>query len=116
MYESKPYLYGTGRRKNSVARVRLYPGTGKITINARDIDDYFGLETLKLIVRQPLALTDTLGRFDVVATVAGGRNNIPIETRILATTISITRNGIKITKPILKDVFNSLITKAGMRV
>ena len=56
MYESKkPYLYGTGRRKSSVARVRLYPnGTGSITINGRDIDDYFGLETLKLIVRQPL--------------------------------------------------------------
>ncbi len=55
MYETKPYFYGTGRRKNSVARVRVYNGTGKITINDRDIDDYFGLETLKLIVRQPLA-------------------------------------------------------------
>ena len=63
MYESKnPYYYGTGRRKNSVARVRLYAGTGKITINGRDIDDYFGLETLKLIVRQPLALTGTAGQ------------------------------------------------------
>lgn len=73
MYESKnPYYYGTGRRKSSVARVRLYAGTGKITINGRDIDDYFGLETLKLIVRQPMALTDTLGQFDVVCTVAGG--------------------------------------------
>ena len=51
MYESKPYLYGTGRRKHSVARVRVYPGTGNITVNGRDIDDYFGLETLKLIVR-----------------------------------------------------------------
>ena len=56
MYETKPYFYGTGRRKNSVARVRVYNGTGKITINDRDIDDYFGLETLKLIVRQPLAV------------------------------------------------------------
>ena len=72
MYDSKPYLYGTGRRKNSVARVRLYPGTGAITINGRGIDDYFGLETLKLIVRQPMTLTDTLGKFDVVCTVAGG--------------------------------------------
>ncbi len=72
MYESKPYFYGTGRRKQSVSRVRLYPGTGVITINGRDIDDYFGLETLKLVVRQPLALTDTLGKFDVVCTVTGG--------------------------------------------
>ncbi len=72
MYESKPYYYGTGRRKSSVARVRLYAGTGKITINGRDIDDYFGLDTLKLIVNQPLELTNTLGRFDIVCTVAGG--------------------------------------------
>ena len=72
MYESKPYYYGTGRRKSSVARVRLYAGTGKITINHRDIDEYFGLETLKLLVRQPLNLTDTIGRFDIVCTVAGG--------------------------------------------
>ncbi len=72
MYESKPYFYGTGRRKHSVARVRVYAGTGKITINGRDIDDYFGLDTLKFIVRQPLALTDTLGKFDIVCTVAGG--------------------------------------------
>ena len=72
MYESKPYLYGTGRRKHSVARVRVYPGTGSITINGRDIDDYFGLDTLKLIVRQPMALTETLGKYDIVCTVAGG--------------------------------------------
>ncbi|NLZ46244.1 MAG: 30S ribosomal protein S9 [Clostridiales bacterium] len=73
MYESKqPYFYGTGRRKHSVARVRVYQGTGKITINSRDIDDYFGLETLKLIVRQPLALTNTVENFDIVCTVAGG--------------------------------------------
>ena len=72
MFEAKPYFYGTGRRKSSVARVRLYNGTGKITINDRDIDDYFGLETLKLIVRQPLNVTDTLGKFDVVCRVAGG--------------------------------------------
>ena len=72
MYDSKPYFYGTGRRKHSVARVRMYPGTGKITINGRDIDEYFGLETLKLIVRQPMEITNTLGRFDIVCTVAGG--------------------------------------------
>ena len=64
--------YGTGRRKSSVARVRVYQGTGNITINGRDIDDYFGLETLKLIVRQPLNLTNTNGSFDIVCTVAGG--------------------------------------------
>ena len=74
MYQSKkPYLYGTGRRKSSVARVHLFPnGTGSITINGRDIDDYFGLETLKLIVRQPLVTTDMLGKVDIVVTVAGG--------------------------------------------
>ena len=72
MFEGKPYFYGTGRRKSSVARVRVYSGTGKITINDRDIDDYFGLETLKLIVRQPLDLTATEGKFDIVCHVAGG--------------------------------------------
>lgn len=64
--------YGTGRRKKSVARVRLVPGNGNITINGRSIDDYFGLETLKIIVRQPLVLTDTLSKFDVICKVAGG--------------------------------------------
>ena len=72
MFEAKSYFYGTGRRKSSVARVRVYNGTGKITINDRDIDDYFGLETLKLIVRQPLALTGTADKFDIVCRVAGG--------------------------------------------
>ena len=72
MYDSNPYFYGTGRRKSSVARVRVYAGTGKIIINDREIDDYFGLETLKLIVRQPLALTDTAEKFDIVCRVAGG--------------------------------------------
>ena len=72
MFEAKPYFYGTGRRKSSVARVRLYAGTGKVTVNDRDIDDYFGLETLKLIVRQPLVLTGTADKFDVVCRVAGG--------------------------------------------
>lgn len=63
---------GTGRRKTSIARVRLVPGNGKITINERDIDDYFGLETLKLIVRQPLVLTETTARYDVLISVEGG--------------------------------------------
>ncbi len=74
MYKSKkPYHYGTGRRKSSVARVHLFPGgTGAITINGRDIDDYFGLETLKLITRQPLVTTDTVSKVDIVATVTGG--------------------------------------------
>ena len=68
----KTMFYGTGRRKESVARVRLVPGTGKVVINGRDIDDYFGLETLKVIVRQPLNATNTLGKFDVLCTVTGG--------------------------------------------
>ena len=72
MYESKPYYYGTGRRKHSVARVRVYPGSGVITVNGRGIDDYFGLETLKLIVRQPLAATETADKFDVIVNVRGG--------------------------------------------
>ena len=74
MYESKKkYFYGTGRRKSSVARVRVYEnGTGSIIINGRDIDEYFGLETLKLVVRQPLVTTDLLGKVDIVVSVAGG--------------------------------------------
>ena len=74
MYQSKnPYKYGTGRRKSSVARVHLFEnGSGNITINGRDIEEYFGLETLKMVVRQPLAATDTLGKVDIVATVEGG--------------------------------------------
>lgn len=72
MYETKPYFYGTGRRKSSVARVRIYNGSGKVTINDREMDDFFGLETLKLIVRQPLMLTGTADKFDIVVRVAGG--------------------------------------------
>lgn len=64
--------YGTGRRKHSVARVRLVPGEGRIVINKREMDDYFGLETLKLIVKQPLTLTDTVGKYDVLVTAHGG--------------------------------------------
>ena len=74
MYESKrKYFYGTGRRKSSVARVRVYEnGTGSILINGRDIEEYFGLDTLKMVVRQPLVSTDLLGKVDVVVTVCGG--------------------------------------------
>ena len=69
---AKERFYGTGRRKKSIARVYLVPGTGKVTINKRDIDEYFGLETLKLIVRQPLAATQTADKFDVLVNVRGG--------------------------------------------
>ena len=73
MYTSaKPYFYGTGRRKKSVARVRVYPGTGAITINGRDINEYFGLDTMKLIVNQPFEVTGNVGKYDIVATVTGG--------------------------------------------
>ena len=74
MYKSKkPYFYGTGRRKSSVARVHLFPnGTGAVTINGRDIDEYFGLETLKMLVRQPLVTTGSEGKFDIVINVVGG--------------------------------------------
>ena len=69
---AKAKYYGTGRRKSSIARVYLVPGTGKVTINKRDMDEYFGLETLKLIVRQPLTITDTVDKFDVLVNVHGG--------------------------------------------
>ena len=74
MYTSKkPYMYGTGRRKSAVARVHLFEGgNGTITINGRDIDEYFGLETLKMVVRQPLEATGTVGKVDISATVSGG--------------------------------------------
>ena len=65
-------FYGTGRRKSSIARVYLVPGTGKITINKKDMDEYFGLETLKIIVRQPLEATNTLDKYDVLVNVRGG--------------------------------------------
>jgi small subunit ribosomal protein S9 len=69
---AKVQYYGTGRRKKSIARVRLVPGNGDVTINARSIEEYFGLETLKVIVKQPLVLTDTLSKFNVVCKVVGG--------------------------------------------
>ena len=70
--KSEAKYYGTGRRKKSIARVYLVPGKGQITVNKKDIDDYFGVETLKVIVRQPLAATDTLDKFDAIITVKGG--------------------------------------------
>ena len=73
MYTSaKPYFYGTGRRKKSIARVRVLPGSGEITINGRSIDEYFGLETMKLIVNQPFEVTGTVGKYDIICTVKGG--------------------------------------------
>ena len=72
MYDKAPYFYGTGRRKSSVARVRIYQGTGKVTINDRDIDDYFGLDTLKTIVNQPIVLTQNEGKLDILVNVCGG--------------------------------------------
>ncbi len=71
-YQTKPYFYGTGRRKSSVARVRVYAGNGSFKINGRDIDEYFGLETLKTIAKQPLTITDTTEKFDIECTVVGG--------------------------------------------
>lgn len=72
MNNVQPYFYGTGRRKKSVARVRLVPGTGAVTINKRDIDEYFGLDTLKLVVNQPFGVTETVGKFDIICNVTGG--------------------------------------------
>ena len=68
----KKYYYGTGRRKNAIARVRITEGTGKITVNGKDLDEYFGLETLKVIVKQPLSVTNTIAKYDVISTVTGG--------------------------------------------
>ena len=68
----KPYFYGTGRRKKSIARVRVVPGTGVVTVNDRDVKEYFGLETLELIIGQPFAVTSTAGKFDVIVRVQGG--------------------------------------------
>ena len=106
MYKSKkPYLYGTGRRKSSVARVRLFQGgTGSITINSRDIEEYFGLDTLKLIVRQPLVATDTLGKVDIVATVKGG--GVTGQAGAL-------RHGISRALLLADDSYRAILKKAG---
>ena len=105
MYTSKPYFYGTGRRKKSVARVRLYPGTGAITINGRDIDDYFGLDTLKLIVNQPFGVTETTGTFDIVANVKGGG---------FSGQAGAIRHGVARALLTVKDEYKPLLKKAGL--
>ena len=106
MYTSaKPYFYGTGRRKKSVARVRVYPGTGMITINGRSIDDYFGLETLKLIVNQPFEVTDTIGKFDIVANVRGGG---------ISGQAGAIRHGAARALLLADDAFKPLLKKAGL--
>lgn len=105
MYTSaKPYFYGTGRRKSSVARVRLYPGTGKITINKRDVDDYFGLETLKLIINQPFGVTGTEGKFDIVANVTGGG---------ISGQAGAIRHGVSRALLLADDTYRSPLKKAG---
>ena len=106
-YKTKrPYLYGTGRRKSSVARVHLIPnGTGAITINGRDIDDYFGLDTLKLIVRQPLVATNTLGKVDIEATVSGGG---------VSGQAGAVRHGIARALLLVDDSFRAILKEAGL--
>ena len=105
MYTSaKPYFYGTGRRKSSVARVRLYPGTGKITINGRDVEDYFGLETLKLIINQPFGVTNTVGKFDIVANVNGGG---------ISGQAGAIRHGVSRALLLADDSYRTLLKKAG---
>ena len=106
-YKTKrPYLYGTGRRKSSVARVHLIPNwTGAITINGRDIDDYFGLDTLKLIVRQPLVATNTLGKVDIEATVSGGG---------VSGQAGAVRHGIARALLLVDDSFRAILKDAGL--
>ena len=105
MYTSaKPYFYGTGRRKSSVARVRVYPGSGSVIINGKDIDAYFGLETLKLIINQPFAVTATEGKFDVVANVAGGG---------LSGQAGAIRHGIARALLLADETFRAPLKKAG---
>ena len=105
MYTSaKPYFSGTGRRKKSIARVRLYPGTGAITINGKAIDEYFGLETLKMIVRQPLTATETLDKFDVFVNVNGGG---------LTGQSGAIRHGIARALVIANEAYKADIKKAG---
>ncbi len=106
MYQSKKtYFYGTGRRKSSIARVHVFPGgSGQITINNRDIDTYFGLETLKLIVRQPLMTTSTIGKVDIEATVVGGG---------CTGQAGAIRHGIARALLLVNDEYRPLLKKAG---
>ena len=105
MYEKAPYFYGTGRRKSSIARVRLYPGTGKITINGRDVEDYFGLETLKLVINQPFGVTETVGKYDIVANVTGGG---------ISGQAGAIRHGVARALLLADDTFRSPLKKAGL--
>ena len=106
MYTSaKPYFYGTGRRKKSIARVRIVPGTGVITVNGKSADEYFGLETLKMLVRQPFAVTGTEGKFDVVATVCGGG---------VSGQAGALRHGISRAMLLAGDEFRPLLKKEGL--
>ena len=102
---AKPYFYGTGRRKSSIARVRLYPGSGKITINGRDIDDYFGLETLKLVINQPFGVTNTIGKYDIVANVKGGG---------ISGQAGAIRHGVSRALLLADDTFRAPLKKAGL--
>ena len=106
MYESKKqYQYGTGRRKSSVARVRVYEGgTGSIIINGRDIDDYFGLETLKLVINQPFGVTNTVGKYDIVANVKGGG---------ISGQAGAIRHGVSRALLLADDSYRTLLKKAG---
>ena len=102
----KPYMYGTGRRTSSVARVHLIPnGSGVITVNGRDIDDYFGLETLKLIVRQPLVATGTLGKVDIETTVSGGG---------VSGQAGAIRHGIARALLLVDDSYRAILKSAGL--
>ena len=106
MYTSaKPYFYGTGRRKSSIARVRLYPGSGKITINGRDVEDYFGLETLKLVIKQPFGVTETVGKYDIVANVTGGG---------ISGQAGAIRHGVARALLLADDTFRAPLKKAGL--
>ena len=101
---AKPYFYGTGRRKSSIARVRLYPGSDKITINGRDIDEYFGLETLKLVINQPFGVTNTVGKYDIVANVKGGG---------ISGQAGAIRHGVSRALLLADDSYRTLLKKAG---
>ena len=105
-YQSKrPYMYGTGRRKSSVARVHLFPGgSGKITVNGRDIDDYFGLDTLKLIVRQPLVTVNMTDKVDIECTVSGGG---------VSGQAGAVRHGIARALLLVDDAYRAPLTAAG---
>ncbi len=102
---SKPYFYGTGRRKSSTARIRLIPGSGEITVNKKDVDDYFGIDTLKLLINQPFTVTGTAGKFDVVASVKGGG---------LSGQAGAIRHGISRALLQADDDYRTLLKKSGL--